>query len=157
MTARLRRFEQSSDLVQSVCREALEDRGFEFRSAPEFRAWLWVTALNKLRDRLRYAGAAKRDAAREDRDSDTGAPHEVAGPDRSPSEAAAAKEEAALLERAFAELPDDQRKVLELSHMQGMSHAAIGERIGRTELAVRSLVYRAMARLSTLLIGANRP
>lgn len=155
MPGQLRRYEQSSDLVQSVCREALASRArFEYRSEPEFRAWLWVTALNKLRDRLRFVTAEKRDAAREVHDLADDSDH-MAAHGRSPSGEAAATEQVALLQSAFAGLAPDQRLVLELSHLQGMSHAAIGERIGRTETAVRSLVFRSLARLSTLLVSAS--
>ncbi|MFO1078992.1 MAG: hypothetical protein U1E73_14825, partial [Planctomycetota bacterium] len=46
------------DLVQSVCREVLEDlAGFEFRGEAPFRHWLFTRAENKLREKQRYLSA----------------------------------------------------------------------------------------------------
>ena len=58
--------ESSEDLVQSVCREVLEDLdGFEYRGEAGFRQWLFRRAEHKVVDRGRFWGREKRDAARE--------------------------------------------------------------------------------------------
>jgi RNA polymerase sigma-70 factor (ECF subfamily) len=62
MGAALRGLMTAPDLVQSVCREVLEDLGdFEFRGEGPFRHWLFVRAENKLREKHRYHHRDKRD------------------------------------------------------------------------------------------------
>ena len=63
---RVRAREASMDVVQSVCRELLAAApAFEFRGEERFRDWLFTAALNKIRDKQRFHGRDKRDAARE--------------------------------------------------------------------------------------------
>lgn len=144
------------DLVQSVCREVLEDLGgFEFRGEAPFRHWLYVRAENKLREKHRYLSAQKRDHA-----------HEVAIPDGStflpqyqnlctPSRDLAVREAMARVEAAFDQLPDDYREAVTLHKLCGLSHAEIAERLGRSEGAVRNLVYRGISRLALLVEGGD--
>ena len=62
----LRAKESCSDLVQTVCREVLEDMGgFQYEDEARFRHWLFKRAEHKLVDRVRYWEANARDAARE--------------------------------------------------------------------------------------------
>ncbi len=144
------------DLVQSVCREVLEDiGGFEFRGEAPFRHWLYVRAENKLREKHRYLSAQKRDHK-----------HEVAIPDGStflphyqtlctPSRDLAVREAMARVEAAFDLLPEDYREAITLHKLCGLSHAEIAERLGRSEGAVRNLVYRGISRLALLVDGGD--
>jgi RNA polymerase sigma-70 factor, ECF subfamily len=152
----LRSREESADLVQSVCREVLTDLGgFEYRGAAAFRDWLFTCAEHKLRDRARFWGRERRDAARE---------QPMAGFDEeergtlaglaslmTPSRDAVAAEELGRLEAAFARLDADYREVIVLARVVGLSHAEIAARMGRTESATWNLLARALAKLSTLL------
>jgi hypothetical protein len=62
---RLRAQESCSDLVQTVCREALQSvEHYEWRGEGSFRRWLFTLAMNKLRNRADYHAAERRDAAR---------------------------------------------------------------------------------------------
>jgi len=47
-------------------------------------------------------------------------------------------------------LPAEYREVIVLARQEELSHAKIGERLGRSEMAVRKLLSRAMARLVLL-------
>ena len=59
--------ESDDDLVQSVCREVLQDlSGFEYRGMPGFKKWLYTTALRKICDKAKFYGRQMRDAAREE-------------------------------------------------------------------------------------------
>jgi len=146
--------ESCSDLVQSVCREVLEGmEGFEYRGEAAFKKWLYKTALNKVIDRNRHWHQAKRDVDRE-AIMDDGPDAALAQAYRTvatPSRAAVAKEDLAKVEAAFDELPEDYRFVLVRSRVLGMSHREIAEELGRTEVATRQLLSRALARLTTLL------
>jgi RNA polymerase sigma factor (sigma-70 family) len=55
------------------------------------------------------------------------------------------------VEAAFDELPEDYREAITLHKLCGLSHAEIAERLGRSEGAVRNLVYRGISRLALLV------
>ena len=132
--------ESASDLAQSVCREVIEhvDR-FEHGAEESFRAWLYRTAERKLVSRYRYYTAIKRD----------GGPPESDGPlPPTPSQQVAAREELAAAEAALARLEAPYREAILLSRIEGLSHAEIARRMGRSEGAVRNLVYRGLAQVA---------
>ena len=54
-------------------------------------------------------------------------------------------------EQAFAALPENYRRVVEMHHVEGLSHADIAERLGIQEPHSRVLLSRALARLATVL------
>ncbi len=146
--------------MQSILREALRDFP---RATPEdvgaFRAWLYVAADRKLKGRGRFWRRERRDPAREMRldgaadsaHSSRARPQLAAGADATPSRDASAREELGRLVRAFASLPPDWREVILLARVEHLSHAQIAAKLGRTELATRSLLSRALARLATEL------
>lgn len=156
----LRSLESTTDLVQSVCREILEHRD-RFRHPGEdgFRKWLYTTALRKISKKSDYHRAQKREAARtvsyeggeEGARELLGAYANVA----TPSRFAHAREEVERIERAFDELTDAQREVITLSRIAGLSHAEIAEKTGRSEGAVRMQLFRALERLSEILLTGD--
>lgn len=156
MGAGLRRHATPPDLVQSVCREVLEDLdGFEYRGDAPFRHWLFTRAENKLREKHRYHRAQKRDPAREvepDASTFLAAYHTLCTPTRE----LAVREEVARIEQAFDRLPADYREAITLHKLCGLSHAEIAERMQRSEGAVRNLVYRGISRLA-LFVDAGDP
>lgn len=52
----------------------------------------------------------------------------------------------------LAQLPEDQRAVLELRILAGCSRAATARRLGRTEASIRGLQYRAVQTLRRLML-----
>ncbi|MEZ5989702.1 MAG: sigma-70 family RNA polymerase sigma factor [Planctomycetota bacterium] len=157
----LLRKESSSDIVQSVCRDVLEnlDR-FRFDGEVGFRKWLYRTAQRKIADRYEYYKAQKRDIGREESVAAAyGADASVAEAELlqayhticTPSRHAMGREEIARIEGAFDALDEDQRKVVLMAKVLGMTRAEIGAELGKSEGAVRTMLYRAMARLSELL------
>jgi RNA polymerase sigma-70 factor (ECF subfamily) len=150
--ARVRARESCSDLVQSACREALGGLPrFEYRGEGSFRAWLFTTALNKVREHAEYHAAAKRDPGREEAFASHG---DGGGVPSTPSQHAIAAELAERLERAFDALSETEREVLSLSRVAGLTHEQIAERTGRSSGAVRTALSRALARLGRLLDDA---
>jgi RNA polymerase sigma-70 factor (subfamily 1) len=142
--------ESSSDIAQSVCREVLEQLD-NFRHGGEagFKSWLYTTALRKISKRDEHWRAQRRDAGRE-----------VAGDEAlmdcyrtlsTPSLHAAAREWMERLEEAFDELSDDDREVITLARVCGLSHDEIARQMGRTPAATRILLHRALAKLSEKL------
>lgn len=152
--------EESSDLVQSTCREILQhlDR-FQYENDDAFKKWLHTTALRKILDRARYYQAEKRDAAREVMPPAGGGSSQP--PDgrladmyrtfTTPSRTAMNREELARVQVAFEELPADYREVIVLARVVGLPHSEIAERMQRSPGAVRVLLSRALARLATLV------
>ncbi len=146
---RLRAQESCSDLVQTVCREALQSvEHYEWRGEGSFRRWLFTVAMNKLRNRADFHEAERRDAGRI-----------VAGSDAvdatpggfGPSQHAIASEVSAKFEAGLDRLEEDQREVILMARVVGMSHAEIAAELGIAEGAVRTRLSRALARLATLM------
>ncbi len=159
MGALLRSRESSADIVDSVFREVLQDIDqFEYQDEAGARRWLFQHAERKIIDRGRYWRRSKRDIRRE---VELDARSRSRADDQrvlecyqsffTPSRDAQAHEELARVEAAFEELPEDYREVILLSRIVGLPHAEIATRLNRTEGAVRTLLSRALARLSTLL------
>lgn len=148
--------EETVDLVQSVCREILDRRDRFVQPSPNaFRRWLYATALRKIGHRAEYWRAGKRDAGREigvapSQEQLLGAYGSVA----TPSRAAEAREEIARIEAAFEDLPENYREVVVLRRIAGLEYADIAEQVGKSEVAVRTLLSRAMAKLAERL-GAD--
>lgn len=149
----LRARESHSDLVQSACREVLGSLDkIKYENEDLFRGWLYTIVVNKLRDKARFHRAARRDPAREapeisDVDGLVGAYSTFV----TPSQHAVGAELATRIEAAFEQLDSDHREVITLSRLAGLSTASIAQRMERSEQAVRSLLSRALVRLSALL------
>ena len=155
MGATLRGLMTAPDLVQSVCREVLEDLGdFEFRGEGPFRHWLFVRAENKLREKHRYHHRGKRDQQKavslsEGTNAITG--YRTL---HTPSKDLEVQETMRRVEAAFDQLPEDYREAVTLYKLCELSYAEIAERMNRSEGAVRNLVYRGISRLA-LLVDAD--
>ncbi len=146
---RLRAQESCSDLVQTVCREALQSVvNYEWRGEGSFRRWLFTVAMNKLRNRADFHAADRRDAARVIASTD--AVGETPG-GFGPSQHAIASEVSAKFEAGLDRLDEDQREVILMARVIGMSHAEIAAELGIAEGAVRVRLSRALARLATLM------
>jgi RNA polymerase sigma-70 factor (ECF subfamily) len=142
-----------SDLVQDVFLEAHRGfAGFRGTTVGEFAMWMRRIALRSAgRASRSFAGAAKRDPAREQPAEDLD--QLPAGAGDSPSDQAIRHEQAARMADALARLPEDMQQVLLDRHVADLPHAAIAQRLGRTEAAVRMLYVRALRRLRELCQG----
>lgn len=74
----------------------------------------------------------------------------------SPSQEAAALETQERIERAFERIGEDEREIITLARIVGLSHAEIAARLG-TEGAARVRLFRALARLSKELSADETP
>ncbi len=147
--------EESEDLAQSVCREILQNAArFQHGDEVGFKHWLFTTALRRIQNRHDYWKAQKRDAARDVPLHGQDSSRDLLGCYRNfttPSQNAMAEEEAKRIEEAFDRLAEEDREVITLSRIVGLSHREIGERTARTEGAARVHLHRALVRLATLL------
>lgn len=140
----LRARESSGDVVQSVCRQALEQRErFDFRGEERFRAWLFTVALNKLRKRHRRLHSGRRDVAREQPIEDPDAATALAL-QLTPSQLAVGNETARAVDAALAALSEEHREVIVQARLLQLPHRVIAELSGRSEVAARQLLARAM-------------
>ncbi len=151
MGQRLRSRMDSQDLVQSVMLESLQslDR-FEYRTEGAFLHWLSRLVENKIRDKVDYLTAQKRDIRRELPDKE-----EIAGNLRSstptPSGIAQKAEEMARLEEAIEKLSQDQRDLIIMHKLEGMSYEEIAEATEKTPESVRKALARSLAKLASEL------
>ena len=147
----LRMRESTSDLVQTVCREVIAGLDeFEWRDEASFRGWFYTVALNKVRGKRRFHSAAQRSVRREDGASDEALLKAYAVL-QTPSVVAMRREDAARIEAAFDQLSEEHREVILLSRLLALPHREVARRMGRSEVAVRSLLSRALVALSGLL------
>lgn len=149
--------ESAHDLALSVCRQALQDIDrFDYRGEDAFRHWLFVRAARKINNRHRFLHREKRDVSREvaaagEGDSEFQNILTAYATLTTPSVIASARDECARIEEALAELPEAQREAITLTRVAGLSYAEAADQTGKTESALRGLVMRGLARLSSLL------
>lgn len=137
----------SSDVVQSVCLEAIEGiEDIEIRNEDGFVHWLARIAENTIRDKHRYFGAQKR--RRLDAEGERLRVSQVEDGQESPSRELSGSEQMGLVLNALNRLPDEYRRVIRLTRFEKKSHAEAAEILGRSEKATRMLLARARARLA---------
>jgi RNA polymerase sigma-70 factor (ECF subfamily) len=108
--------------------------------------------MRKIRNRAAFWRAERRNPAGEAVPLDLDAALENACRTiSSPSEAAGGREFIERFESVFDRLSDDDREVILLSRVVGLTHAEIAQQTGRSEGACRVLLHRALGRLAELL------
>jgi RNA polymerase sigma-70 factor (ECF subfamily) len=107
------------------------------------RTWLAVVARRRAIDVLRQRGRRQR---REER---VAAEVAVAPPDI--EEAAAAMVDGERVRVALAELPPEQRVVIELAFLQGLTHREVAAHLGIPEGTAKSRIRLGLSRLSRIL------
>jgi RNA polymerase sigma-70 factor (ECF subfamily) len=155
---RLRAKLDASDIVQQTILLA-HDRRSQFRGAneAEWRGWLRAILANTIAAVLREFETAARDLGREQsleaqlEQSSIRLERLLAADQSSPSEAAGRGEELLRLARALCQLPQDQRRVVELHHLSGLTIAEVATELDRTRPAVVGLLFRGLKRLRELL------
>lgn len=130
---------EAQDLTSEVFHQALAGiQRYEPRGIP-FAAWLYRIASNKISDHCE----------RLSRERGLPAPTESEEPDYEEIE------RQALLFRTVRELPDDQRRVIELRFVSQLSIREVAQALDRTEGAVKQLQLRALQNLRTRMGDHN--
>jgi RNA polymerase sigma-70 factor, ECF subfamily len=125
----------AEDITQSVFTKLIKSiHKYERRDVP-FAAWIIRVARNMALDHVRRS---RQIPVEEVRTSDEGG--EQVGFERAQS-----------LRDALARLPADQREVLVLRHVAGLSPGEIAERLGKTEASIHGLHHRGRGALRTAL------
>lgn len=118
----------------------------KFKPEAKFSTWLYQIALNLCRDhvksrRARQATQTDSLSAREDDDEHPAS--DVAVENRTPYDAAQAREKLAALDDGMAALPHDLRTALVLTALEQRSHQECAELLKTTPKAIETRVYRA--------------
>jgi RNA polymerase sigma-70 factor (ECF subfamily) len=146
-----------SDVVQETLLKAHENQGqFKGTSEAELAAWLRRILTNTMIDAGRRFSADGRDVGREfslEAIEQSSARLEalLAGSPSTPSQKGMHEERLVRLAAALEQLPEDQRRAVELHHLQGYKVEAVAGQLGRTKQAVGGLLRRGMSRLRQLL------
>ena len=144
---RARTRDAAEDITSEVFHNALANLGrFEWRGVP-FSAWLFRIAANALADYFKRLARTRANADLEGFDP----PHPSQYSTRGDVDADRAR-----LFRLVRELPEGQRRVVEMRFAEEKSIREIALAIGRTEGAVKQLQFRALERLRAQLGGKGR-
>jgi RNA polymerase sigma-70 factor (ECF subfamily) len=148
--SRLRAKLDASDVVQQAILQAHERRDqFRGRTEGEWLAWLRAILANTLAAAGRRFSTEARDLRKER--SLEAELEQIAADQTSPSERAIRYEELLRLAHAVAQLPEDQRRVVELHHLKGLPVAEVAKLMGRSPPAVVGLLFRGLNKLRALL------
>ncbi|MGD9632689.1 MAG: sigma-70 family RNA polymerase sigma factor [Pirellulales bacterium] len=151
-----------SDIVQQTLLEAHRSlEHFRGQSDEELAGWLRQILVRNMADEIRKFRSGKRDLRLEAslqaslNASTVRLERFLACDDGTPSQIAMANEQMIALATALMSLPDDQRRAVELFHLQGHSAAEVAKRLDRTEVAVAGLLRRGLKRLRELVRDDN--
>jgi RNA polymerase sigma-70 factor (ECF subfamily) len=153
---------EPSDVVQETLLQAHAQR-FQYRghSENEWRAWLRTILAHKIIDAQRKYSRRERIPERSlhaalDESSARIEPW-LAASGASPSNEAARAEHLLRLTEALAHLPEDQRRAVELHHLDGKSVPEVGRLMDRTTASVAGLLRRGLGELRSLMPENNWP
>lgn len=148
--AGLRRRFDEEDLVQSALRDVLHSLPrAECASRQGFRAWVLGVLRNKLRRKVGFVLAGRRDVRREvSLDMAQG----VALKGLSPSEHAVRAEERERMQRELALLPARDRRILEMRYFEGCTWHEVGSSLDLSAEACQMACLRALRTLRTRLL-----
>jgi RNA polymerase sigma-70 factor (ECF subfamily) len=138
-----------SDVVQMTLLKAHQNLDRFLGKDAELAGWLRRILANTLADAAREYGGGKRNVALERSLDDSSARLEafLKADASSPSASAMRQEQLLHLARALATLPDDQRTVVEMHHLQDLSVRDVAQCLDRTEAAVAGLLRRGLKAL----------
>jgi RNA polymerase sigma-70 factor (ECF subfamily) len=153
---------EPSDVVQETLLQAHAQRlQYRGNSENEWRAWLRTILAHKMIDAQRKHGRREKLPQRSLHaafdESSARIESWLASPGGSPSEEAGRSERLLRLTEALACLPDDQRRAIELHHLDGNSVPEVGRLLGKTTASVAGLLRRGLVELRTLLPDTDFP
>jgi RNA polymerase sigma-70 factor (ECF subfamily) len=152
-----------ADIVQQTLLLAHERMAqFRGQTEAELAAWLHAILVSQLAEAVRRFGSGMRDVALERslearlEESSARLQAWLTTEQTSPSQRAIRHEEALRLAWALGCLPEDQRRVVELKHLNGSSVEAISEELKRSKSAVAGLLCRGIKKLREILETPDR-
>ncbi len=153
-----RRKFSAEDFVNQTLFEGFQHRQhFQYSSQAELAAWLREVLSNQIRDAIRYLHRDKRDITREQPlnlgDGSAYITMLVNLTDglSTPASKAMRQEQEMRLAQALAQLSREQRRAIELRHLQGCPLNETATEMGRTPASVAGLLRRGLKNLRDLL------
>ena len=136
------------DLAQEAFLRVWRSRD-RYRPEGRFLTWLYRITWNLAANHAR--GQRRKPLPPLPRDADGGVmePLDVDGP--APEEGAGTRDWVRLVDEALARMPENQRAALVFQHYDGMDLAEIGDVLGISSKAAKSLLHRARENLRSLL------
>jgi RNA polymerase sigma-70 factor (ECF subfamily) len=146
-----------SGVVQQSHFEAYQARDGFPAGAAQQAAWLRRALANNLTDEVRRLESRGRERVGEQsleqaiEASSVRLEAWLAREESTPGRKVAHKEQLSRLAEALLQLPEPQRRAVELHHLYGLSLADAGQRLDRSREAVAGLIFRGLKKLRSLL------
>ena len=144
---------EAEDVAQDVFVTVFKSIG-SFRGESKLSTWLYRVTTNHCKNRIKYLGRRARPGKEAWEEGDHGvesATMQTAAVVPRPDLEAEGRETEVLVHRALAELPDDQRELVVLRDIEGLSYEDIQGITGLPEGTVKSKLHRARLALTKLL------
>jgi len=162
--ARFRSLLEADDILQEVWFDAEREwKTLSQLGSERLGAWLFKCADHKVIDAVRMERAVKRGGDRQrvfGQGDGLGAfellLRDIEGGSSSPSRAFRHEEVRHAVSIALSGLGDDRRTAINMRYVDGLSHAEIAQRMGRSSDAVNSLLYHGLIELRSILGSASR-
>lgn len=146
----LRNRSEAEEVLQDVFLQVWRDARRYRPSRATPRGWMLMLARSRAIDRLRSRQARQRREERRSLESTGDRAHQPVAPGRLEDE-----ERRRRVGGALAELPDEQRRCIELAYYEGLSHSQIAERLNAPLGTVKSRLLLAMKKLRVTLTRAG--
>jgi RNA polymerase sigma-70 factor, ECF subfamily len=142
--------EEAFDLTQEIFM-SIHQHMEKFRADAKLSTWIFRIAKNHCLNRIKYLKRRGRGRSEEYGEANELSITESLGGSAAPDEAFSAQRDRALVHRAIAELDDDQRVLVVLRDVEGLSYEEIMEITELAEGTVKSRLHRAREKLGAIL------
>ncbi len=142
--------EEASDLVQEIF-VSVHQHLEKFRMDAKLSTWIFRIARNHCINRLKYLKRRGRGRSDELGDVTEGRLQEAVGGPQKPDEALDVAREKALVHQAIAQLDEDQRSLVVLRDIEGLSYEEIVEITELPVGTVKSRLHRAREKLAGII------
>lgn len=143
----LTRVEDAEEVTLDVYNQVWRIAGSFDRDRGSVIAWLMTLARSRSLDKIR--ARTSRDRLVDSMPDYFDAPSREHDPESQTS----LGQQKALVRRALAELPSDQRRALELAYFRGMSHSELAEQLGEPLGTVKTRIRLGMMKMRELMQG----
>ncbi|MEO8369083.1 MAG: sigma-70 family RNA polymerase sigma factor [Candidatus Solibacter sp.] len=151
LSPQAREFSDVEDLVQETCLRAFRDLDrFTYLSPGSFLRWLSTIADHAIVDRARYQNRQRRAGEEMPFRSDSNPLGPEPADSRTPSRLFAQQLAVERLLARLDALPEDYRRVIVHTRIEGLTTVETAERMGKSRETVALLVYRALKRFRIL-------
>ena len=143
--------EDAQDMAQEAFLKAYNSLS-SFRGDSKFSSWLYRIVSNVCLDFKRRQGRRPSSSLTVEDDDGENVQLDIADESQSPETLLERKLTREAVRRGLAELPDEQRQILLLREIQGLSYEEIGEAMGLEAGTVKSRIFRARKKLCAYLL-----